>query len=404
MELVVTQGASDPNIRPFDIAERKGVGHPDTIADALAYSFSRNYSTWCEEYAGRILNHWVDKTTCVGARTVVDYGSVDIIEPIRVLLIGKLTRAFGDVIVPVEEILDSTVRDHFSSVLTPDAVNHFVAQVLNTAGVAVDHDPSFYEPSRDDGDDLVRAGIVANDTMFVVGHAWRSLLLDLADVVEGSLLGSHNAIGTDIKMMLTRAGSEVDIVAAVPVIPTRVANRSDYLEILDVAEHSTRAAVSERLEGHGLRLRRISLNTKDRHGGAYLAPFGSSLGKGDVGAVGRGNRNSGGIEPYSSWTAEAPAGKNPLSHGGRIYPELCTELARRISDHVGEYVDVGIHARNGDDLRSPALVVVRGARDFGLGDRTSARIIRSIVRETIDEHISPGRYLGSGERLGHAPA
>ncbi|MGB8896262.1 MAG: methionine adenosyltransferase [Pseudolabrys sp.] len=53
------------SLEPFDttteVVERKGLGHPDTICDALAETLSRNL---CREYRrrfGTILHHNVDK-------------------------------------------------------------------------------------------------------------------------------------------------------------------------------------------------------------------------------------------------------------------------------------------------------------------------------------------------------
>ena len=48
-----------------EIVERKGIGHPDTICDALAETLSRNL---CQEYQrrfGEILHHNVNKACYV---------------------------------------------------------------------------------------------------------------------------------------------------------------------------------------------------------------------------------------------------------------------------------------------------------------------------------------------------
>ena len=53
-----------------EVVERKGLGHPDTICDALAEALSRNL---CREHLrryGRILHHNVDKALLCGGRAV----------------------------------------------------------------------------------------------------------------------------------------------------------------------------------------------------------------------------------------------------------------------------------------------------------------------------------------------
>jgi hypothetical protein len=65
-----------------EIVERKGIGHPDTICDALAETLSRNL---CREYQrrfGEILHHNVDKALLCGGRAVAAFGGGSIIAPI----------------------------------------------------------------------------------------------------------------------------------------------------------------------------------------------------------------------------------------------------------------------------------------------------------------------------------
>ena len=46
---------------PVEMVERKGIGHPDTLADVIASAFSNKYSLYCIDAFGFIANHWVDK-------------------------------------------------------------------------------------------------------------------------------------------------------------------------------------------------------------------------------------------------------------------------------------------------------------------------------------------------------
>ena len=51
----------DPEAQDLEIVERKGIGHPDTLADALANEVSSAYSRYCLENFGFILHHNIDK-------------------------------------------------------------------------------------------------------------------------------------------------------------------------------------------------------------------------------------------------------------------------------------------------------------------------------------------------------
>ena len=68
MELVIQPFASLPNRQDIEIFERKGLGHPDTLCDAIA---ERICVRLCRGYLDRfdmVLHHNVDKVLlCAGA-------------------------------------------------------------------------------------------------------------------------------------------------------------------------------------------------------------------------------------------------------------------------------------------------------------------------------------------------
>ena len=69
-------------------------------------------------------------------------------------------------------------------------------------------------------------------------------------------------------------------------------------------------------------------------GGMYLTVLGTSAEGADGGEVGRGNRVNGLISFNRPMTMEAAAGKNPVSHVGKIYNLLSHQLARKIHAQV----------------------------------------------------------------------
>jgi S-adenosylmethionine synthetase len=58
------RNSASPQSRPIEIVERKGIGHPDTMCDALAERFSVALSCYYLQRCGRILHHNVDKGHC----------------------------------------------------------------------------------------------------------------------------------------------------------------------------------------------------------------------------------------------------------------------------------------------------------------------------------------------------
>ena len=90
--------------RGIEIVERKGLGHPDSICDALAENLSR---ALCREYRrqfGLILHHNVDKVLLSGGRASPAFGGGTILAPINALASDLIK--FGNCVEYVFPILD----------------------------------------------------------------------------------------------------------------------------------------------------------------------------------------------------------------------------------------------------------------------------------------------------------
>lgn len=70
MKNIVVEPArvQDINNLPVELAERKGTGHPDYIADSASEEASRKLSLYYLKRFGTILHHNLDKTLVVGVK------------------------------------------------------------------------------------------------------------------------------------------------------------------------------------------------------------------------------------------------------------------------------------------------------------------------------------------------
>lgn len=66
MVLNINDGYKSPDNNPLEIVERKGLGHPDTLADMLAEKISIAYSQYCIKNFGAVLHHNLDKLNTMG--------------------------------------------------------------------------------------------------------------------------------------------------------------------------------------------------------------------------------------------------------------------------------------------------------------------------------------------------
>ncbi|MGB9873701.1 MAG: methionine adenosyltransferase, partial [Hydrogenobacter sp.] len=80
----------------------------------------------------------------------------------------------------------------------------------------------------------------------------------------------------------------------------------------------------------------VNINTADskEDSSVYITVTGTSAEQGDDGQVGRGNRVNGLITPYRPMSLEAAAGKNPVSHIGKIYNTVANIICQRVVQEV----------------------------------------------------------------------
>ena len=82
----------------------------------------------------------------------------------------------------------------------------------------------------------------------------------------------------------------------------------------------------------------LHLNSLDPPGvglaGMYLSVLGTSAEDADSGEVGRGHQVNGLIALNRPRGSEAAAGKNPVSHVGKIYSVLTQQLATKLRTHI----------------------------------------------------------------------
>ncbi len=363
-----------------EVVERKGLGHPDTICDALAETLSRNL---CREYLrrfGEILHHNVDKALLSGGRSAPAFGGGSVLAPIDIYLAGRAMAKVGEEEIKVDEIAVEGSRSWMrSSLHALDADRHVRFR-------------SVIQPGSGELQSLFtrrRTGLLANDTSIGVGYAPLSALERLVLAVERGINGrdrarEHPAWGEDVKVMGVRLGGRIDLTVACAMIGRHLAHLDDYLAEKAAVETMARDLGAQ----HGFRDCDVRVNAADdaAAGVVYLTVTGTSAEAGDDGEVGRGNRINGLITPCRPMSLEAAAGKNPVTHVGKIY----NVLARNMTETMVSTVP-GIAAaqclmvsRIGSPVTDPAIVQVKVATRDGLPvDR-----VRREVEAVASDHLA----------------
>jgi S-adenosylmethionine synthetase len=309
-----------------ELVERKGLGHPDSIADGVSESVSRALSRMYLDEYGRILHHNTDETEVVGGASEPKFGGGRVTTPIYILLVGRATTEVNGEKLPYRQVAIDAARQYVGSVCA-----HLDAKKQ------VDFDCKIGQGSVDLRGVFEQKAVLANDTSFGVGFAPYSdterLVLESERFLTLKLKKRLPALGEDVKVMGYRSHDRIRLTVAAALVDSEVANAHEYQNVCE--------EIHDRLADQAAKLTtrevQIDVNTADdpELGRYYLTVTGCSMEAGDDGSVGRGNRANGLITPCRPMSLEASAGKNPVNHVGKIYNILGIQIAQDIVQETG---------------------------------------------------------------------
>ncbi|MEK7772951.1 MAG: methionine adenosyltransferase [Deltaproteobacteria bacterium] len=387
-DLPVAQGA-------VEIVERKGVGHPDSICDSamdrVSVALSREYI----KRFGAVLHHNIDKGLLVAGQVEKTFGHGRVIRPMEFIIGDRATFKAGKASIPVARIARDTVAEWFRENLRN-------VDVKRDVKIRVALQPGSVELA----DIFARKGGIrgANDTSASVGYApltpTERVVLETERFINSPAFKLRfPETGEDVKVMGIRRGKDLDITAACPLLAGLVRSEKEYFQ--------KKAAIYRAIRGFlsAFQFDRVTLNlnTLDAKGhgvgGVYLTLLGTSAEDADSGQVGRGNRVNGVISLNRPMGTEAAAGKNPVSHVGKIY----TVLAHRIAGEIYERTEgisevyVWLLSQIGSPIDEPKCVYIKVIPGKGMDKRAVKRTASLIVEEFLSGIAAFTGELARGE-------
>ncbi len=375
-----TEGLTVPE-RQTELVERKGTGHPDTICDSIMEAACVSL---CREYldkTGRILHHNLDKGLLVAGRTRPEPGGGRVMEPMRIISGDRATMSWKGEDIAVHEIVESAAKKWIARNLRfVDPQKHVVFQHEIRPG------------SAELTDAFARTVIGANDTSVGVGYApmseTESTVLETERYLNSPAFKTiFPETGEDIKIMGFRNGGHLDLTIAIAFVDRFIENGADYFR--------KKAVITEHLEtflrngNPSFETIALGINALDDAergaGGIYLTVLGTSAEGGDGGEVGRGNRVNGLIAFGRPSSLEAAAGKNPVSHVGKIYNLLARETAARIYREVAGVKEVTVFycSRIGTPVNLPLLASASIAPEPGKRFSSIRREAEAIIESEL---------------------
>lgn len=361
----------------IEIVERKGLGHPDYMADSIAEAFSRNLSKYYIEHFGTILHHNVDKLEVVGGNVDVEFGGGRFLKPILIFFSGRATTKVGNENIPIAEIAKQSAKNFIKEnyrFVDPDDEGQIKFTVETKSG-STDLVDVY---NRKDA--LSSGKILANDTSIGIGYAPLTITERIVKELEMYLNSKkfkekYPYSGEDIKIMGTRIDKKLDLTIAMGFVSRFVNSESDYWEYKGKMMEEIRKFVESKISdseislnekgidlgengSKGLYLNTADVRKKGEKGNIYLTLTGMSAEQGDDGAVGRGNRVNGIIPFQRPLSMEAVAGKNPVNHIGKIYNVMAFRIADQIYRELSEkikQVEVKLLSQIGVSITDPYI-------------------------------------------------
>ncbi len=386
-----------------EMVERKGKGHPDSVADEAAEACSRALSHYYQENFGRYFHYNLDKAAYVGGRAVPEFGGGKILEPQEFEIIGRaIDTVLIDgklVTIPVRPILRDAIYGVFHKTFRNlDTDRHVIIDARTKSG-SIDLTGVFNEEAAG-----AKAVPLANDTSFGVGFAPFSLTEQMVYNTEIYLNSDEfkdkcPASGEDIKVMGLRVGKKIEITLCNAMVSKYIGDKSEYTNAVETVKEAAYGVTDKLNDGHEVV---IDVNTADilDKNIMFLTITGTSAEAGDDGQVGRGNRATGLITPGRVQTLEAAAGKNSMNHVGKLYSLVANRAARKvIKECHGDIVEcqIRIVSQIGHPINDPWMGDIEILPAPNVNYESVSQKALEILQTELDDYLTLRKdlYVGS---------
>lgn len=337
----------------IEIVERKGLGHPDTICDFVVDHLSIRLSQIYKQEFGEIPHYNIDKAFLAAGMTKNKFGGGKVVKPMLFVIGDRATNQIGRKKIPLSKIVSNEIYSFLKS-------NY---RFINEKNFIIQNEIKPGSTSLKDIFKRKATYLPANDTSALVGFAPLTELERLVFAVErfinsSSFKSKYPETGEDVKIMGRREGKDITLTIAIAFVDRYIKNVEDYFIKKDQIKKEIENFIRKTSDVNA----KILINTLDKKArgidGCYLTVLGTSADSGDSGEVGRGNRCNGLIPLNRPAGSEAGAGKNSVSHVGKIYNLLAFKLAEEIYKNTNKKNYVWLTSQIGQPVNQPSLVSV----------------------------------------------
>lgn len=380
-----------------EIVERKGKGHPDSICDGVVEAIAIELAKKYKQSYGTILHFNIDKALLAAGKVEKGFGWGKVTKPMQLFIGDRATFSSDGKMLDVDSIVKKCVKEWFKNNL-PNLDPEKDITIKSVLAEGSEELKAIFSKKK--------KILVANDTSAAVGYyplsSTEDIVLKLENYLNSEPFKSSNPdTGEDVKVMALRYRDELSLTIAMPLLAKMIMSEKHYFKRKQEIESDIVKFISKYRKFERIKL---NLNALDKAGkglnGVYLSLLGTSAEEADSGEVGRGNKVNGVIPFTRPIGTEAAAGKNPVSHVGKIYNVFSHYLAKEIYENVKGIIEVYVFLLSeiGRQIHRPKLICVKVANKKEVPKSLISGRIKEIVKENFSkinnfcEELAVGKF------------
>lgn len=322
----------------IETVQKRGLGHPDALCDAIAERISAAYARYCFEQFGVLIHYSIDGLSMAEGESRVEFGGGEMIKPIRLYLRGYFTAQFMNRKIPYLDIAKKVIYDYLNMVVPGLNAEKWVRVIDCT---------QLYGGPRGkcDLDNLIANHMYTVSAMYAKSQT-ENCALRIEQKLNSPIYKQFRpCVSSDNKIIVIQNGNSADIAAYVSLISEHIHDADEMRANIEAIKEDIRGAAStDRVQVDDIE---VYSSIDPLHDGRALTVTGSSVESFNGCAIAR--------------------SRYPVYHAAKIYTAVAHQISKRITTEENEVAVVSLTSKVGWPISAPWHVDINILNSKGNG-------------------------------------